>query len=196
MLYPNQTVLDPESAMQVDLWMPGRAEALHFFSSAGGFSNYFSPPSYQQAALDGWFAKYDPGYPTYTANANASNIGVNGGLYNRGGRGYPDVAANGAYMLTFNDQMHGVEFGTSLASPIWASVVTMLNQQRTKAGKGPVGFLNPVLYANPWALNDIKNGMIARLRVLRCRANIPSYLQAVTQIAGPRVSRLLMVGIQ
>jgi hypothetical protein len=24
--------------------------------------------------------------------------------------------------------------------------------------KGPVGFISPVLYANPWALNDIKKG--------------------------------------
>lgn len=26
------------------------------------------------------------------------------------------------------------------------------------AGKGPVGFLNPTLYANPQVLNDITNG--------------------------------------
>lgn len=25
-------------------------------------------------------------------------------------------------------------------------------------GKGPVGFLNPALYANPWVMNDIVNG--------------------------------------
>lgn len=34
-LYANQTVLDPESAMQVDLWSAGRSEAYHYFSSAG-----------------------------------------------------------------------------------------------------------------------------------------------------------------
>ena len=36
--------------------------------------------------------------------------------------------------------------------------ITQINQERSLAGKGPVGFINPVLYANPWALNDIKNG--------------------------------------
>lgn len=86
MLYANQTVLDPESAMQVDLWRPGRPNAYHYFSSAGGFSNYFTPPSYQQPTLDSYFAKHDPGYPTYSANANATNIGANGGIYNRAGR--------------------------------------------------------------------------------------------------------------
>lgn len=33
-----------------------------------------------------------------------------------------------------------------------------INEQRYIVGKGPVGFVPPVLYANPWALNDITNG--------------------------------------
>lgn len=33
-----------------------------------------------------------------------------------------------------------------------------LNEERMAIGKGPVGFLNPVLYENPWVLNDITNG--------------------------------------
>lgn len=40
----------------------------------------------------------------------------------------------------------------------WASIITLINQERQTAGKGPVGFLNPVLYANPGVLTDIKNG--------------------------------------
>jgi tripeptidyl-peptidase I len=40
----------------------------------------------------------------------------------------------------------------------WGSVITLINQQRQVAGKGPVGFINPVLYANPSTLTDIKNG--------------------------------------
>ncbi|KAF7194030.1 Aorsin [Pseudocercospora fuligena] len=157
-LYPNQTVLDKESAMQVDLWRPGRPNAYHFFATAGGFSNYFSTASYQRSAVDEYFAKHDPGHPYYTVNANATNIGAGGGIYNRAGRGYPDVSANGAYMPVFINGTLGKFFGTSLASPIWASVITLVNQQRTIAGKGPVGFINPTLYANPWVLNDIVNG--------------------------------------
>jgi tripeptidyl-peptidase I len=34
----------------------------------------------------------------------------------------------------------------------------LINEERIKRGKGPVGFLNPVLYANPDAMNDIKAG--------------------------------------
>lgn len=61
-------------------------------------------------------------------------------------------------MLAYTNQSIGHWYGTSLASPIWASVITLVNQQRTIAGKGPVGFINPVLYENPWALKDIVNG--------------------------------------
>lgn len=35
---------------------------------------------------------------------------------------------------------------------------SQINEERLSQGKGTVGFLNPVLYANPWALNDITNG--------------------------------------
>jgi len=157
-LYDNQTVLDRESAMQVSLYSPGRPIADKFFASAGGFSNYFPTASFQKGAVSSYFAKHDPGHPYYVVNSDASNIGANGGIYNRAGRGYPDVSANGAFMPVFVQGELGTYFGTSLASPIWAAVVTLINQQRTIAGKGPVGYINPTLYANPWMLNDIVNG--------------------------------------
>lgn len=65
---------------------------------------------------------------------------------------------SGVNLLSFIDGDLTMFFGTSLAAPIWGSVVTLINQQRTLAGKGPVGFINPVLYANPGIFNDIKNG--------------------------------------
>ncbi|KAK5123597.1 hypothetical protein LTR85_002635 [Meristemomyces frigidus] len=131
-LYANQTVLDPESVMQDNLG-PGA----ELFVSHGGFSNRYGAPAYQKAAIGIYFADHDPGLPYYVANSNASNIGSNGGVYNRAGRGIPDI---------------------SLAAPLWAAVITLINEERTVAGKGPVGFINPVLYENPGALKDITNG--------------------------------------
>ncbi|KAK4897639.1 hypothetical protein LTR27_004785 [Elasticomyces elasticus] len=153
MVEPNATVRDPESAFQVCSPSSGNC-----YSSTGGFSNYFSTPSYQKAAVAEWFANHNPGYPTYVADANASNVGEGGGIYNRAGRAVPDVAANAANMVLYVGGELSKFYGASLAAPIWGSVITLINQQRTIAGKGPVGFLNPVLYANPWALNDITNG--------------------------------------
>lgn len=155
-LYPNQTVKDPESAMQVNLTAFNIATGsgpvsppYDFFASGGGFSNYFTPPSYQAAAVEAYLADHND-LPYYIANADASNVGANGGVYNRGGRGYPDVSANGAFLTTFNNLTLLTFFGTSLASPIFGSVLTLINEERTAAGKGPVGFVNPTLYARKY----------------------------------------------
>ncbi|KZP04478.1 subtilisin-like protein, partial [Athelia psychrophila] len=48
--------------------------------------------------------------------------------------------------------------GTSCATPIFASTIALLNDQLICAGKSPMGFLNPFLYANPKALHDITSG--------------------------------------
>jgi tripeptidyl-peptidase-1 len=96
-LQPNQTIKDPESALQTPLG----TGSLALFASGGGFSNYFPRPPYQDAALASYFANHDPGHPYYLANNDASNIGANGGIYNRGGRGFPDIAANGANFRAF-----------------------------------------------------------------------------------------------
>jgi tripeptidyl-peptidase-1 len=49
--------------------------------------------------------------------------------------------------------------GTSASTPIFSAIITRLNEARLGAGKKPIGFLNPSLYANPGMLNDITNGM-------------------------------------
>ncbi|EMC91148.1 hypothetical protein BAUCODRAFT_152438 [Baudoinia panamericana UAMH 10762] len=157
-LYPNQTVYDPESAMQVNLQSGNRSAAYEFFATGGGFSNLFTPPSYQAQAVANYLAKYGPDVPSYVANSTGTNYGENGGVFNRAGRGYPDVAANGAYLLDYTNQTLEHWFGTSLSSPIFGSVLTLINEQRAQVGKGPVGFVNPTLYANPQVLNDITNG--------------------------------------
>lgn len=48
--------------------------------------------------------------------------------------------------------------GSSLSAPIVASIINMINDERTQAGKGPVGFINCVLYKNPDIFNDIQKG--------------------------------------
>ncbi|EEA24982.1 hypothetical protein TMatcc_008087 [Talaromyces marneffei ATCC 18224] len=166
-LYPSDTVYDAESAMQVNLTAfniatgAGPTEPPYdFFATGGGFSNFFEPAFFQAEAVAEYLRKDLPyqKLPYYEVNDAASNIGENGGVYNRKGRGYPDVSANGAFLLTFVNQTQGTFFGTSLASPLFGAVVTLLNEERTAVGKGPIGFINPALYANPSILNDITNG--------------------------------------
>jgi tripeptidyl-peptidase-1 len=52
----------------------------------------------------------------------------------------------------------GTWYGASLAAPTFSSILTLLNEERIAAGKGTIGFVNPVLYEHPEVLNDIVNG--------------------------------------
>jgi tripeptidyl-peptidase-1 len=48
--------------------------------------------------------------------------------------------------------------GTSASAPVFASILNRINEERLAASKSPVGFVNPILYANPQLLNDVTNG--------------------------------------
>ena len=72
-------------------------------------------------------------------------------------RGVPDVAGDAdpqsgyAVRVDGHDTVFG---GTSAVAPLWAGLIAVIN-----AGRGsPVGFVNPILYKNATALNDIKQG--------------------------------------
>ncbi|PYH32008.1 S53 family peptidase [Aspergillus neoniger CBS 115656] len=151
MLYGYQTVNDSESVMHVNLG--GTASN---FSTSGGFSNYFPQPAYQYAAVEQYFQTANLSYPYYSEFE--VDVNTTKGLYNRLGRAYPDVSANGAHFRAYMDGYDYHWYGSSLASPLFASVLTLLNEERFAIGKGPIGFVNPVLYAYPQVLNDITNG--------------------------------------
>jgi len=92
--------------------------------------------------------------PTWQAGANvppSANAGA------RVGRGVPDVAGDAdpqtGYAI-FVDGSASVVGGTSAVAPLWAALVARLNARRTQ----PLGFLNPLLYANPAVLHDILDG--------------------------------------
>ncbi|KAF7364615.1 Family S53 protease [Mycena venus] len=111
--------------------------------SSGGFSNYWGAPDYQA--------------DTVAAFLKAQGT-TNKGLFNASGRGYPDVSAQGENVqIVSGGETQGVD-GTSCSSPIFASVIGLLNDQLISAGNSPLGFLNPWLYANPDMLNDVTTG--------------------------------------
>ncbi|EKM59772.1 uncharacterized protein PHACADRAFT_250501 [Phanerochaete carnosa HHB-10118-sp] len=118
--------------------------------SGGGFSNFFSRPSYQAAAVPGFLSTLVPG--TYA------------GLFNPNGRGIPDVAAQADNFRIFFGGSPILIGGTSAASPTFAGFVSLLNDARIRAGKSPLGFLNPLIYsigANAGltgAFNDVTTG--------------------------------------
>ncbi|KAJ7806655.1 family S53 protease [Mycena olivaceomarginata] len=129
------------------------------FLSSGGFSNVFPVPSYQAADTAAYMAQLGSTYQ---------------GLYNASGRGFPvesdispttaaqtDVSALG---LDFQIRDHRfgwqTDSGTSASTPVFASVISLINDRLMESGKSPLGFLNPFLYsaAGRAALNDITEG--------------------------------------
>ncbi len=64
-------------------------------------------------------------------------------------RNVPDIAlnANTDMEICSNGSCSGGSGGTSFASPMWAGIIAMANQQAVAAGKPVVGFINPAVYA-------------------------------------------------
>ncbi len=107
-------------------------------ASGGGISDDIALPSWQQ-------------------NANVPPSVNPGGHV---GRGVPDVAGNAdpdtGYQI-LSDGEQGVVGGTSAVAPLWAGLVTLINQQLGK----PVGLLNPLIYAGAVSgtgFHDITSG--------------------------------------
>ncbi|KAJ7700742.1 subtilisin-like protein [Mycena rosella] len=111
--------------------------------SAGGFSNYFPQQTWQATAVNAYLAKLGTQFQ---------------GLFNVSGRAYPDISAMGQRVEIVDGGRTGLVAGTSCSSPIFASVIGLLNDQLITAGKPVLGFLNPWIYANPGAFSDITTG--------------------------------------
>ncbi|KAF7336332.1 Family S53 protease-like protein [Mycena venus] len=111
--------------------------------TGGGFSNLFPRPWYQTQAVDGFLKTIPQDFA---------------GTFNKSGRGYPDVAAQGWNLDLVFGNMDIVTAGTSFASPIFASVIALINDRLLAAGKPVLGFLNPWVYANQNAFTDITQG--------------------------------------
>lgn len=114
------------------------------FPSGGGFSNIYPIPAYQADAVANYFTTAGGQYPSYTSTNNNS-FGANGGLYNRNGRGYPDISAIGDNVAIFNAGRPVLIGGTSASAPVFAAILNRINEERISAGKSTVGFVNPTL---------------------------------------------------
>lgn len=119
------------------------------FGSGGGFSHRFhqSDAPWQVDAVAKYVAQGArlPKFPPR-------------GAFPPLGRATPDVAALGeGFQVVYGGKLTSVG-GTSAAAPTVAAMVTLLNEARLQAGKPPMGFLNPFLYANPDAFFDVVKG--------------------------------------
>ena len=117
--------------------------------SSGGFSNAFAQPEWQAGAV-----------ATFLSTASAAGSLPDSSYFDAKGRGFPDIAAQSVnFPVVANGVTLGSVAGTSCASPTASGVFGLLNHARLAANKTSLGFLNPMLYANPSALNDVALGV-------------------------------------
>ncbi|KAI4239964.1 MAG: hypothetical protein L6R40_005395 [Gallowayella cf. fulva] len=133
-IVPGASVTAPEEACETVIF------------SGGGFSNVFPLPSYQASAVQSFFKNFPPPYGADRFNNSQAT------------RGFPDISANGANYVVAVDGVFALVYGTSASSPVVGAILTLINEARLYAGKSSLGFINPFLYANPGAFNDITQG--------------------------------------
>jgi subtilase family serine protease len=118
-------------------------------TSSGGFSTMFPMPSYQNNIVNSYLNSPGITYPPSQ-------------YFNTSNRAYPDVALIGSnYLIIYNGVPLPVS-GTSASTPVFAAMISLLNNLRLNAGKPTLGFLNPWLYQlyenHPDYFNDIVVG--------------------------------------
>jgi hypothetical protein len=119
-----------------------------FGSSGGGISTFWPMPSWQSASgVTGVPSAMSSGVPCHNPNGLCREV--------------PDVSASAdplnGYVVYFSGQW-GVDGGASAGPPLWAALLSIVNQ-----GRGtPVGFVNPALYQKSGGgtlqLNDVVSG--------------------------------------
>ncbi|RDL33939.1 Subtilisin-like protein [Venustampulla echinocandica] len=115
-----------------------------FYASGSGFSYYFDRPDWQDDVV-----------PAYVKSLK----GKYDGLYNKGGRGYPDISAQGLYFAFVFNLTESSISGTSASCPLMSSVVSLVNDALISSGKPTMGWLNPWLYKKGYkAFTDVTIG--------------------------------------
>lgn len=134
---------EPEEAA----YRPSRNTSAGFrdlYASGSGFSNYFPRPSYQDKVV--------PAYVKALGDKYA-------GLYNKEGRGYPDLSAQGLYFAYVWNGTEGTISGTSASTPLTAGIFALVNDALIASGRPKLGWINPWLYKKGFkGLTDITKG--------------------------------------
>lgn len=111
--------------------------------SGGGFSAVFSRPQWQDSAV--------AAYKSSTTLPPAT-------LFNASGRATPDVSALATNYRTLGNGAYGCISGTSAATPVFAGMLSAINDRLISDGKAPVGFINPAIYSAGSVGTDVTEG--------------------------------------
>jgi kumamolisin len=124
--------LTPPAITRETVWNDGASGG----ATGGGVSAVFALPAWQQGL-------------SVTRDSKTSPLAK---------RGVPDVCGDADPETGYKVRVDGADMvfgGTSAVAPLWAGLITLVN---AATGGATVGLANPVLYADPAALNDIASG--------------------------------------
>jgi tripeptidyl-peptidase-1 len=117
--------------------------------ASGGFSSYYSRPSYQSSAVTRYLSSMAGNLPSAS-------------YYNSSNRAIPDLAAYSENVVVMVSGGETIVGGTSCASPIVGGLFGLINDKLLNAGKKPLGFLNQLLYtayaSNPAIFQKVLSG--------------------------------------
>ena len=117
---------DGSYASEVVYHEPDASQGDYFFYSGGGISPTYTIPWWQQGI-------------SMSANGGSTTM-----------RNMPDVAMVAYEVFTFYSETapkSGGYSGTSVAAPLWAGFMALVNEQAAADGMPAIGFANPVIYA-------------------------------------------------
>jgi tripeptidyl-peptidase-1 len=114
--------------------------------SGGGFSEISEASSHQRSHINKYFTEL-----------KVNHVPVPG--YSRTGRGYPDLSFAAMQYLMVNGGEYSFVSGTAASAPIFAGMVSLVNAERNRIGKSPLGYMNPSIYSFAHKFTrDIVNG--------------------------------------
>jgi len=145
-LVPNWPASSPSVTSVGGMYLDEGGNLVGHSISSGGFSNIFSQPSYQSAAVS-----------AYLSTATLPDV-----VYNSSGRAIPDISAfSDNVQIVYNGRTRGIG-GTSCAAPTVAGLFALLNDLRLQNNMATLGFLNPLIYqiaaSDSTAFTDVTSG--------------------------------------
>lgn len=120
-------------------------------TTGGGFSEHWSRPPWQSAAVSRYL------------RSSASDLPRGEGFFRaENSRAYPDVSAMGTAFVTINNGQIVPASGTSASVPLVAAIIAMLNDLRLSRGESPLGLVAPLFYSlartHPHVFRDVTSG--------------------------------------
>jgi hypothetical protein len=113
-----------------------QSDLSHGITSGGGFSNYYTRPSFQDGAVTNYLNGLN----------GAASVPVSG--YNNKGRGVPDISAQGTWFKVMvlkassTPELTGLA-GTSASCPVVAGIFSTLNAHAWRRARAPSGGSTP-----------------------------------------------------